>query len=514
MYISYGGVVLEVAHGLRWDREPVYDGPTFLYQLHTIRARCYYNPGATSYTLAGSPPAEVKEQLQSTVRGAGVGAPNAAAAAAAGQRQPATVPSAAAGGTRARAVPVPLLATAPVTDISLRHILSQPRQQLVVGVGTVESLRSPRKGFTVDSHNGPKPIQWDVVQISGTKTFIVDFAIQVALNECYLFNTKAPSVLLSHRWQMMGETDQDGYTTRYIQGRAVFNTEKLLAVGGQADDFRDALFHPVPMNFRRGDIKTYPSEDGSECAYTLVDREMPINYLVGGVRIECFKYSRTVRPGAIAIAQGAARGAVRFGAQGAGAGGVAGPWGAGIGGIIGAAGGAVVEGAIASIPMQEIGVTVRVWGNADKQRKRLEALAINMAGQLFAQAGLLFRVTATTSAELVHDIMGRFVEFKATVLRGLPPLNLLIEPLINLPDLTGSFAEDDGVKDITTAEDADNPPPVGFLEPGQRTRFSRGTYVGTLVAQALQAPCAASGTPGDPPKAVVRVVPSGQVKKV
>lgn len=195
-------------------------------------------------------------------------APNAAAAAAAGQRQPATVPSRRSGRDTSRE-PCQFRSwrRAPVTDISLRHILSQPRQQLVVGVGTVESLRSPRKGFTVDSHNGPKPIQWDVVQISGTKTFIVDFAIQVALNECYLFNTKAPSVLLSHRWQMMGETDQDGYTTRYIQGRAVFNTEKLLAVGGQADDFRDALFHPVPMNFRRGDIKTYPSEDGSECLH-------------------------------------------------------------------------------------------------------------------------------------------------------------------------------------------------------------------------------------------------------
>lgn len=58
----------------QWEREPVYDGPTYLYTKFTLRARCCYGPGATAFVLAVAVPPKLKSEL----RAAGIGPPKAA----------------------------------------------------------------------------------------------------------------------------------------------------------------------------------------------------------------------------------------------------------------------------------------------------------------------------------------------------------------------------------------------------------------------------------------------------
>jgi hypothetical protein len=94
----------------------------------------------------------------------------------------------------------------PLTDLATKHRLMAPRQTLVYAVGNTPILVSPainQDGFqsATDAHNGPVPLACDVTLISGTKTFLVDFAIETYMNESYLYAT-TPPIILSHRWTL------------------------------------------------------------------------------------------------------------------------------------------------------------------------------------------------------------------------------------------------------------------------------------------------------------------------
>jgi hypothetical protein len=210
---------------LSYNRVPEHDGPNYLWTRQSLRIRGVYHPLKTSWVQV--PP----------------GAP---------------VPRA---GFRA-----------PVTDAAIRHALAQPRRQLLITNGAAVVLESPVPGFDRDAANGPFCRVNDVVYQGGTKSYLVDLTIETCVNESYR-NTATPSVMISHTTVPELSHDQDAFSTRLIHGHAVFNAQRLVALGASADDFRAFLFARIPPGFQRVQIQTSLSDDGNELTYTIVDRE-------------------------------------------------------------------------------------------------------------------------------------------------------------------------------------------------------------------------------------------------
>ncbi len=196
--------------------------------------------------------------------------------------------------------PGPSRPMAPITDTAVRHLLMQPRRQLVLTVGSTTLLRSPQtfanpdpdgpKQDTTDANNGPTPMGCNVLAIHGIKTFMVEFVVKTCVNEAGWFTGHYPKLLM-HEWEMSHEIDGDNYfTTRTIVGRAVFRSDLLSRASaldktnvptGQGgyipDQFRWWLFHPVPLNFRREKVQVIGGPEPNVIKYTIVDKEQAVN---------------------------------------------------------------------------------------------------------------------------------------------------------------------------------------------------------------------------------------------
>lgn len=262
--ISYNGILLEVLRVWDYKREPVFNGPDYLYTRHQLFVRCLFNPAAVAYTKRGNAPGVFPVRA----RGLNVGGAE--------------------------------------TDDAIKHFLSQPRKTLLWTIPDLRTaadrilLLSPslnpanKASYPCDAANGPFPRVLGVVAIKGTKSFLVDWAIETFVNECDLYlggsesGGRAGSIILSNRWQMAEDLDQDFFTTRTIRGRAVFRADRLLAMGSRADDFRNyfASF-PLPRAYHRVRVSVVVSEDGTACDYVIIDRELPIRVRAKGItRIE------------------------------------------------------------------------------------------------------------------------------------------------------------------------------------------------------------------------------------
>ena len=163
------------------------------------------------------------------------------------------------------------------TENMISSLLVQPRQALFLsnGPGAGDVIIN---GIGIDAHNGPMPQLFSVTEMHGDdRTWEVEFAVTTWLNEA-----EEPNVLISNRWSMEGDTDQDWYTTRVIRGHATFDT-KLLA-GASPDSFRSKLILTVPTNFKRDSIAVTVEEDGAALDYSIIDREQPINLTAAAIK--------------------------------------------------------------------------------------------------------------------------------------------------------------------------------------------------------------------------------------
>lgn len=177
---------------------------------------------------------------------------------------------------------------APVSLANLRELLMQPRQYLQVYVGNDLYLQSPQLTqfggvLATDANNGPQPIDFRITEVLGTKSILGVYRTQTWLNET-AFSPASPGqgigpapALLSHRWEQAEEIDEDFLSTRTTRGTATFRTDLLLDAGAVADDFRNALFHPTPPNYRRVRGVATASDDGTKLAYQITDAEQSWN---------------------------------------------------------------------------------------------------------------------------------------------------------------------------------------------------------------------------------------------
>lgn len=404
-------LILDPVQQLGYEQIPVWDGPTYLYTIYRTHFRGTYNPATFSYSLNPLPG----------------GAPGA--------------------------LPFQITGVAPpTTNNATKHFLMQPRGTFVYNIGGVvtpagavlgglEAIRSPTNvpgsnvnpdgttnggaapnfnvSYRTDATNGPTPLHCHVIEVKGTKTFLVDWAIECAVNECYLFkSSQSLSALLSHRWTYEEDLDQDFFFTRTIKGHAIFRSDRLLALGAVADDYRAWLFHPVQNNAQRTVQQCIISDDGNRLDYVLVDREKPFNLTptvvnLGVTRIEAtysngYKKAINVEDlvGELVIGEALLVGGFLLRATLAGR----------IAGLaLGMRAIGHFERASGFIPRSQKHLTVRVWGNRSSTRSNLYSVAVNV---LASKITVLDRKLGSGTITASEDLMGKFVELDCVVESG------------------------------------------------------------------------------------------------
>lgn len=358
MLLQYGPISLNLLELKEYRQEDLYDGPSYLATEVTLVLRAVYNPATQGDGWGTSPRYQADNTLpipyvpRSPVIGTGV-------------------PSFSPPGGPVLNTQIP----GAVTNSALRHLLLQPRQQLVFSVGGVPSIVSPLPPAPADVMNGPIPLACNVQEIQGTRTWIVDYAIKTYLNECPIYGSPFPLVL-AHVWTMRHELDQDYFTSQVIEGRFTLRADSLGAMDLPPDFFRSQLL-PLPNPaFKRERVDVwYEAQAPNVLNYRVVDRQLPIGWAQAGVtRVQA---THTVSSDSYPIE--AQLGALFGGAVGEG---IIDRIGEALGGHsklgIGRkllAGGAAF---VATLPQTRHSIVVDVWGDGTSTRNGLEAFGMNI----------------------------------------------------------------------------------------------------------------------------------------
>ncbi len=250
---------------------------------------------------------------------------------------------------------------------------------VIIAPGLVNAAGGARVG--TDPNWGPIPLFLNPVAILGDSSMIVDYGIETWFIEC-----GTQRAILSNRYTMSHDIDEDYWTTRTVEGVAVLRGDYLLAqknagkIEGNADFYRRQVLPSIPDRFKRIDEHVEVSPDELTLRYVVVDEEQPqsINPAYRVIsRIEGH-YSESIGREGDAI-MAAVRNA---GVGAAGGGAVGGPWGAAVGAI-----GPLIAGA-ATYPTGSIELYVKVYGTRIATRRSLvNTLGRVMAGFNFGKIG-------------------------------------------------------------------------------------------------------------------------------
>jgi hypothetical protein len=182
------------------------------------------------------------------------------------------------------------------TLVELLRRLAQPRRVLrvwmdsnpnpqVVGEAAEEIvLLSPLPGYSEDPCGGPVCTYKQPIPIGGNSTVALRLQFETHIPAC---TGKDAPIMLSNRWSFTVGAEND-FAIHQIEGEARFRMDLLHKQGFTADQFRNQFLHPIPVGFRRESptVTLLPTGDGVK--YTLVDRQMPLNF-PGGIPFACNK---------------------------------------------------------------------------------------------------------------------------------------------------------------------------------------------------------------------------------
>lgn len=242
MIVSYGGLKMKLVRILNFERQPVLtdDGTSYLFTKFTLNAVGVVN----SQPDRNAP---INTGLGMSFKRGDAANPFAVTTAV----EPETSPV--------------------ITDKTIRHWMMVPRRIFILSDGTTELLRSPKFGADCDAKDGPFVEAYSINEIMGNaRTFIVHFQITTYLNECEENQNKyAP--LLSNRFSQSHELDPNYGLTIVTNGSAYFRTDLTQTFTINPDVYRKFLFLPVPVGFKREDIKVALQSDGGRIDYSFMD---------------------------------------------------------------------------------------------------------------------------------------------------------------------------------------------------------------------------------------------------
>ncbi len=266
MLITYGPVSLNLISINGFERQAVYMGQNYCYTLFKLHIRAWLNPSTQLDSYNGDPRIGDGRPLIpppiSPVRQNPIGPPSV------------TKPSGPIVGPSFKSTVPPV-----TSDRALRHLLLTPRLPLQFSFLGGVSVQSPLPGFPCDCMGGPTPVQCHVSELT-PKTWVVDWAVETAINETYFYkSTGQLPLILAQAWQMRHEVDEDFFCKRIVEGQTLFRLDALQAAGFTPDDFRSQLFIPNDGYFKRERIEvSTDAEKPNLLRFRVVDREVPFGW--------------------------------------------------------------------------------------------------------------------------------------------------------------------------------------------------------------------------------------------
>jgi hypothetical protein len=245
------------------------DGVDFLYMRYEIDVTCMYAPGATAVNLFGEQ--VTYDQLH----------PN----------------------------------YADMTLAALKQLLSVPRSSLIYRGDNAVVIASPPliNGVQAgtDCRDGPKVINCTVIQVTGSRAFLVRWRGETYLTDCDLISGPfAFPPYVTNRWSAARDIDAEHLrTTLTMEGVVVFRSDVLdylSRINGfpfAADFFLDQILPPCPLNFRRLSTRVQVNPAGHILTWRVIDQEQWINLgdlgggnVLGVTRFEAV-YTQATAPG-------------------------------------------------------------------------------------------------------------------------------------------------------------------------------------------------------------------------
>lgn len=138
---------------------------------------------------------------------------------------------------------------------------------------TCQPFQSPTEYTTPtnrDVDNGPKVKVFEVTHVTADNLLEVDVEFEICKVECDSYgNCHNTSGVLSNRWSVIDEVDQNFMTTRTFRGKLRTVTSIV-----NANSFRNYVVPPLQPGMRRDAMEFAVSEDGLTLAYAVIDREV------------------------------------------------------------------------------------------------------------------------------------------------------------------------------------------------------------------------------------------------
>lgn len=276
--VQYGDVIINT-NTVRMKMKAIFEpagGPNYVYTHYQLHVIGIFNPAATAYERGPGGPIAPKD--------------NGAIAA--------NIPG-------------------PTTAVAVENALQQPRQRLKYMMGglvdpatnvfrggnvVLESPWSrPNVAITMDDKNGPWVEDFNVKEVHGTKTFIVELLVHTWVNTRHIdidrdIEIPITDLILSNTYRVTDTVDEQFMLSRFTKGKLVLSTMLMEALengvinvrgvpaGGFSgpDDFRTAMFkqlHPIPLNTKRHDLHVEVAETNDALIYDFTDEERIVNLI-------------------------------------------------------------------------------------------------------------------------------------------------------------------------------------------------------------------------------------------
>ena len=168
-------------------------------------------------------------------------------------------------------------------DIISRSLITQRRPFLVEFGSGVEAFRcnppvasqeADRFDVDLDVDNGPKPNLISLTQIVSNKVFRVEFEIECAKVHCE--DETLINDILSNRWSISEEMDENFFTTRMIRGqlRMAFSDNKNGVTEMVGHIHRSVIIPPLEDGFKRTRLHMDVTPDGLTANYMIEDKQI------------------------------------------------------------------------------------------------------------------------------------------------------------------------------------------------------------------------------------------------
>lgn len=149
--------------------------------------------------------------------------------------------------------------------------LWEPRQNLTYTIGSGVVLQCGGVALNADMNNrdvnnGPKPRHVSIVNVRGDKSVWVEFEVECALVRC---TSQGSDGILSNRWAMVDDIDENHYSTRSIEG-----VVRFAHVNVSQGAIRNTIMPPLTFGFVRQAINVTIQPDGLAARYRITDRQV------------------------------------------------------------------------------------------------------------------------------------------------------------------------------------------------------------------------------------------------